>query len=51
MYFHKVFSCFCFTYIPHVKIDKLDKKVIIEIIIQYNQGFQILRLTRKSLRV
>ena len=36
MTFLKVFGCLCFTYVPQVKRDKLDKKVAAEIFIGYS---------------
>ena len=32
----KTFGCLCFSYIPHVKRDKLDKKVEVGIFIGYS---------------
>ena len=34
--FLKVFGCLCFTYVPQVKRDKLDKKAIQGIFVGYN---------------
>ena len=36
----KVFDCLCFTYIPQVKRDKLDKKATTSIFIGYSTGSQ-----------
>jgi len=33
----KVFGCLCFTYVPQIKRDKLDKKVEPEIFVGYTQ--------------
>jgi len=34
----KIFDCLCFTYVPQVKRDKLDKKAKLEVFIGYNNS-------------
>jgi len=34
--FLKVFGCVCFTYVPQVKLDKLNKKAILGIFMGYS---------------
>ena len=42
--FIKVFGCLCFTYIPQIKHDKLDKKTEASIFVWYSTIFKTYRV-------
>lgn len=50
--FLKVFGCLCFTYVPQVKRDKLDKKAVQGIFIGYStisKAYKVFQLEREIL--